>query len=274
SIALLAALIVLFVPGIAGISAQDTQPAETEQPPPELKPTPQQVDQALKDFDSKYRTQIAEDRVLAVETLIGVKDPRVTKTLCNVLKGDRETTVQIAALKVLVQHKDPNAVPVLTSIFDDCKEDKITLAIEICQALGAFADPRAVKSLSSDLWRINERNVIRARIQALGEIRDKSSIDALIRMMWSKHRKNGMVQFDAIRDALKKLTHLDFGGNRTDWQNWWSKNKNSFQVPKDPPPSKTKNNPKQPDGTDEVPPPELPPEEPPVEEPPGPPEGD
>ncbi len=265
----LAFFVIFFLAGAFILYSEDPAPKD-DKPAEEPKPTPEQVDQALKDFNAKYKSNVADDRVAAVETLIGTKDARITQTLCNVLKGDKDEQVQIAALKVIVQHKDANAVPTVTAIFKTCKAEQMYLAVALAKAMGAFGDKRAVDVLSSNLWQFGQgeagQKLVRVRIATLGEIRDKSSIAALIRMMWAKEYAPQFI--GAFRASLVKLTHLDFGNSRQDWQNWWSKNKNTFQIPKDPPKEKEKPARKKPgqDGGGETgggtePPPEEPPED-------------
>ncbi|MHC4103661.1 MAG: HEAT repeat domain-containing protein [Planctomycetota bacterium] len=59
----------------------------------------------------------------------------------------------------------------------------------------------------------------------LRKIKDPRAIKPLIRALRDKDED---VQYLAL-SALREITGEDFGKNRSEWQNWWRKNKDKFQ---------------------------------------------
>jgi hypothetical protein len=103
----------------------------------------------------------------------------------------------------------------------------------VIHALGRIGDPRAIGVLSKDWWNQGERgtayDAARAKIDALGLIRDKRSVDAIIDVFYiAPDHALGPVANNIVR-SLSKLTGQNFGRNRRAWKDWWKKNRASHR---------------------------------------------
>jgi hypothetical protein len=112
-------------------------------------------------------------------------------------------------------------------------EKEIEIYLRLIRALGEIGDPRAVDVLSKDWWnqRIGEHAVAaaKAKVQALGNIRHPSAVDALIETFTlAKEELVGHFRKDVIQ-SLMKLTGQEFGFDRDAWKDWWKKNRASFR---------------------------------------------
>ncbi|MFN3699646.1 MAG: HEAT repeat domain-containing protein, partial [Dictyoglomus sp.] len=91
------------------------------------------------------------------------------------------------------------------------------------KALGEIKDKRAVEPLISALkdedWYVRE-----AAAYALGEIGDSRAVEPLISALKDKDE---IFQFVA-KEALKKITGMDFGIDYEKWNKWWQENKEKF----------------------------------------------
>ncbi|MHC5081821.1 MAG: hypothetical protein ACYTHN_22685, partial [Planctomycetota bacterium] len=63
-------------------------------------------------------------------------------------------------------------------------------------------------------------------VDAIGQIRARESIDALLEIWRSWNMMQGL---NNVLVALRKLTDQDHGLDRDAWMNWWRKNKASFK---------------------------------------------
>jgi hypothetical protein len=86
---------------------------------------------------------------------------------------------------------------------------------------------------------LRTQETAKARIEALGKIRSKKSVEALIDLMYvAKPWTLGSVRA-ALRDSLEKLTGQKFQGRqkfieeRDEWKNWWNDNRNRFKLEED-----------------------------------------
>ncbi len=145
---------------------------------------------------------------------------------------DNSLAVREAAALLLGRMKRNNVVPTMISAMQ-ANEKNIRVYLALIVALGGIGDSRAVDTLSKDWWnqRIGEyaEAAARAKIQALGNIRHASAVDALIDTL-------NLTQDDAaskyradIVQSLMKLTGQDFLLDRKAWKDWWKKNRSTFR---------------------------------------------
>jgi len=104
------------------------------------------------------------------------------------------------------------------------------VAVAIIGALGAIGDPRGVPALTNDLFKLDRPGPTIARIEALGMIRDKRCIDALVDFICRFGR--GMREYrKPLHTSLTKLTGQDYGKDKWGWKAWWDRTKKWFRFP-------------------------------------------
>ena len=200
---------------------------------------------ALKD-ENKYL------RGNAAEALGNIGDERAVEPLINIL-GDKDIAVAMAVTKALEKIGKPAVDFLIYVALNNKEEDVRRDAIEI---LGKIRDPRALEPLmailkdkdsyvsfkaTEALGNIGDRRAVSALIEmlrdvtlkdrsgaasALGEIKDVQAIPALINAL---NDKDEVVQNTSAM-ALKEMTGQDFGKGQLKWQEWWEKNKGSFEI--------------------------------------------
>jgi hypothetical protein len=101
-------------------------------------------------------------------------------------------------------------------------------------ALGQKADVKALPILTDKLHVTNRNDKpTRARILAIGRIRDVKSVEALIAMMNSGRGRRSHPNMKEINLCLQILTGADVRSNRDDWQAWWNDNKKGLKITKE-----------------------------------------
>lgn len=205
--------------------------ADDKDKPERPKPVPDdEAKAALEQFQTDYKSDKLEDRQKAAIALGKVYHPQTQKALLSVLTKDKESKVRGAAALGLGMQKDPEVVPALCEAMDANREMPEAMAA-ICGVLGAFGDKRAVHALESDLWKTKTEYVIFARIGALGKIRDRSAIDALLDLTYIAPAAVLAPYAAAIAKALHELTDQGFGTDRDAWKKWWREHKETFEFP-------------------------------------------
>ncbi len=183
---------------------------------------------ALATFEEAFQSEKVDDRAKACLALGKVYHATTQKVLLGILAKDKESKVRAGAAVALGQHGDTGVVPTLCKAMDSCRDMPEAIA-GICIALGELGDKRAVKPLTSDLWKTKTGYVITARIDALGKIRDVSAIEELLDLFYVAGGDAVKIYYPSIGKSLSKLTGQNFGGDRDGWKEWWRKNKDGFE---------------------------------------------
>jgi HEAT repeat protein len=116
-------------------------------------------------------------------------------------------------------------------------ERNVDVYLAVIKALGDLGDPRAIPSLSKNFW--NQKDIAvgiraaQAKITALGYIRSKKSVDALIDMLYVADPLSMMSVAAHLQASLKRLTGEDFGWDRDRWRDWWKKSERKFKLEED-----------------------------------------
>lgn len=145
----------------------------------------------------------------------------------------KDRNVRLAAAEALRWMEHGDAWKALEGGLRKNKKDE-DLVLAIYRGIGQHADPKAVKALSSNMWTSPNRKVVEIRIHALGRVRDKSSVEALVKMMLSGKPKGLGHHWQALRSSLELLTGEDHGNDAVAWNSWWSKVRSKFEVPPQP----------------------------------------
>lgn len=109
----------------------------------------------------------------------------------------------------------------------------------ILAVIAKSEDPVFVKPLSGDLWKFKDQEIASGRILALGCIRDKTAVDALMDMLYVAKARGTRKYMDTIRQAIRNLTGQTFN-DRDEAKKWWKENRATFEFPAQDPNLKKK----------------------------------
>lgn len=186
------------------------------------------------DLDARWRSWDDKERARRLRKLPELAHPACAKVLSQRLRDRRSSKAirQAAAVTLgeLGQHGRA-AVPELLRALDqplNQKEKEVYFAI--CDSLGKIGDPGAIERLGVPV--IQDRagwEGYWARAKALGEIRDKRAIDALMKMLVSINKWKYAHVWPLMVEPLKNATGQDFGADRAKWRRWWRDHRQSFR---------------------------------------------
>jgi hypothetical protein len=195
--------------------------------------------QKISDFEKGWRKWDPLTKVTEIKKLAEEGGPQVAAVLAKCL-GDREAMVRLEVARALGMLKEKTATSALIRALDTNRK-QLDVFTEVCKALGAIGDPRAVKPLGKNILGGKRGDGIwgqqaKARINALGSIKHVAAVDELIDLFgkcgggrWG----NRYGQYRAlISKCLRKLTGQEFR-SQNEWRSWWSKNKRTFRFPED-----------------------------------------
>ena len=165
-----------------------------------------------------------------IDTFGKIAAREVTAALATGLKF-KDEAVQIAAIRALRYNEDKSAFTELYRVRGTkLIMSKAEVAAEYYLALGQHRNKKALPFLVRDLRAKGKRDrVIGPRLLALGRIRDRASVDAIIKFLRSSRGKS--------REAITSLVVLT--GRKESkwisWDRWWKKNRTTFRLPAEEP---------------------------------------
>jgi len=163
-----------------------------------------------------YVMSMSRLRPAAEITLKAHLDATAVPHLISALK-DEKSEIRQRAAHYLGQLKSTEAVDALSFTLRD---PVISVRQEAATALGNIGDKTAVEPLIRTL-KDKERSVRKAVVAALGDIGDIRAVEPLINVLKEKNTSITV----AAADALRKITAMTFGTDRSQWKAWWKKNK-------------------------------------------------
>jgi hypothetical protein len=200
---------------------QDAKP----KPDPELDP---------KIVVAKIEAALEQGGMPAVETIkkYGVVPAKSVTSLVGDALRNKEELIRTAAIQALRYNPDKTAFVELLnqrgnkSILGNAKS-----AEQYYLSLGQHADKRALPYLIRDLGGRGRRDpVLRAKVLAIGRIKEWGSIDALIKFVLRGGRRSSAR--DSAFTSLTVLTgHKEHKGNAIAWARWWKANRRKFKFP-------------------------------------------
>lgn len=187
-----------------------------------------EVEEAVEAFRKGWPGWDTLAKVEAIKEVARLDHDAVSAVIARYGLGDRDPSVRAQAARSLGEMGRANAVPPLLRTMKT-NEKHVDVYLASIRALGAIGDPRAIPELSKGWW--NQRShdatygAARAKIDALGHIRCRASVDAILDLFYiAPDRALGPVA-DSIVGSLRRLTGQDFGRNRRAWKDWWKKNR-------------------------------------------------
>ncbi len=196
----------------------------------EPEPDPLTPEQAAEMLKIAFKSKELDLIFVAIEAAGLVADKSVVQRLAPGLKH-KDPEVRLETIQALRFNTDPEALKELIK----GGKNKTLMEHEECAenlflALGQKADKKALPVLTKNL-RITRKTdrPTRARIAALGRIRDEDSVEALIDIMNSGAARRKHPNMREITLSLQVLTGEEID-QRDDWQRWWNNNKKSFKI--------------------------------------------
>ena len=208
--------------------AEDAEQVETQDEVETV--SPGEAVAALKEA-AKAKDPTVLEATLASVGRIG--DKAVVKEIAKSLKSKQEA-VALAAITALRWNEHADAIDALLKAAKDKKLMAIEkLAIELTYALGQKADTKALKALT-DGYTVTAKglgDLMKAKTLALGRIRDKAAVEAILDFINSGARRRGERRMpqDALI-ALHVLTGQEPGKQVSDWMDWWYEEKGSLKI--------------------------------------------
>jgi len=164
-----------------------------------------------------------------------IRDLRVSRASTLAL-NNKNVRVRAAALEALRFNPHPRALPTLHFLFKNKSKGKRDFTNEdvlmplLLRATGQHGDSSSLPLIAMGGFYDLPGPVVRARILALGHIRHKGSVTALMQAMENMGTTERMLHMDEFRLALTHLIDEDHGLSPGGWIRWWQKNKNKFRL--------------------------------------------
>jgi HEAT repeat protein len=224
-----------------GPQALGADAGKAKDAPPPAPADPEVAKAALRDFHAGWAKASLPLKVAAVEKLAAVGGEDVAKALAARLT-DPTALVRQSIAEALGRLRQPKAVgdlgDALAREIDD-KDGSLPAILAMCTALGAIGDAKAVPALTHGVFAGNDRAenwlaIVEARLAAVGQIKDKASVDALIDLLGRAPTTGGRRATGGgrgggggnsrvqrlVENPLRKLTrenHADADA----WRDWW-----------------------------------------------------
>ena len=200
-------------------------PEERELPPPAV------VEEALIDLKKAAKLKDPLERAAALTRNTGVVHPDVIDRIAKAI-GDRSDEVVGAAFDALRRMDHPDALKVLHKTFKRSKtfRKKPELYASLAKAIGQHQSASSVSLLASNAFGYENKEVIEARILALGNIRTVDTVESLMGMLRGGARRNIAGYMDEFRMSLMLLTGTDRGMDPSAWIEWWNKSRKKFEL--------------------------------------------
>jgi hypothetical protein len=213
--------------------APPQEPARSPAPP-----DPARVASALAALESAWKGGAAGERVRAIEEAAELGDAQVIAAIARGL-DQREDAVRDAAVAALRYQPHPAALERLHAALRAAPRspEQDARVAELVLAVGQHASPSSIELLADASPDRTREHTTRARIRALGRVRDRAALEALnaLRRKAGTGARGGAL-FDAdFRLALWSLTGTDPGLAPESWTRWWNEHGRDFAVAPQPP---------------------------------------
>ncbi|MGI6383951.1 MAG: HEAT repeat domain-containing protein [bacterium] len=166
------------------------------------------------------------------------------------------TAEKCIAINILSRIKTPKAIPYLISNLNSVSEDEedLTLYMDSIYALNSIGTAEAISGLSKGLDSSNK--IIKLECARLLIMHDQSAAQVLQKLLEDEnndikleaasilaYNKKLMAipaliklldekkYFIRVATVLRETTGIDAGNSRSNWQKWWTANKDSFEFP-------------------------------------------
>ena len=197
---------------------------------------PEVVKAMVMDFEKAYSKWSKPEKLDGMKKLAATEDPGAAKAIAKNGLKDRDLAVREEAAVLLGRMGCREVVGTLTKAMKS-NEKEVNVYLAIITALGDIGDPKAIPYLSKDFWNQKEAatgiRMANAKINALGQIRSRKSVDALIDMLYVGGPGAMAALSGSLTRALEGLTGQRFGWDRDRWKDWWKKNRSKVKLEED-----------------------------------------
>jgi hypothetical protein len=222
--------------------------AESGSPYPKVdNPTPGVVKAAVQALDEAFKGKDTAAQISAIRSQGGVDADEVVHAIAKGLRS-KDEGVKVETIAALGWHPSKEALKQLHRLYRRERkllaEDEAVFAA-LFKAVGRHGDKSSLTVLGDHPFTGLTPKVAEARILGIANIREKQSVEALMKGMRltteeSGGRRAGSVETRSrgmryFRPALCVLTGEDMGEMDEDWQRWWRENKNKFRMAKERP---------------------------------------
>jgi hypothetical protein len=197
-----------------------------------------EVKKAVSAFKKGWRKWSEKEKTAQIEKLAELPHDLASSTVAKYGLSDKSEVVRKETAVSLGEMGRKNVVPGLIRALRP-NERNLEVSLALFRALGKIGDPKAVPVLVKDLGPTDPYRRIymgkdeavvalgRARVEALGDIRSKSSVDALLKVWQKTGHLGGYV--NEIIAALRKLTGQNYGPLLEKWKEWWAASRAGFR---------------------------------------------
>lgn len=212
------------------------QPILREDPPPVEEVDAKLVERRLAAIDAALASGETQAISQALRESTDAPHPDVVERAAKALRH-KEDEVRHAALDALRFLEHPRALVALHKAYkkERRKKQNDVLLAHLLKAVGQHGDESSIAILLDDPYDRNDRDVVRARILGLGNIRSARSVEALIDMMELVSESRVQRYMNEFRTSLILLTVTDQGPTVDRWVAWWNDNDKGFVVPPEAP---------------------------------------
>ena len=177
------------------------------------------VKKKFKKLKKKLYSKDPNIQTAAAVSLLNLEYYDAFELLIDILKDAKNKEITISVLKAFGFTGDDRAMGQTISLLDN-KKERIRLAA--AETLGKIKTFKAHKVMIYNL--LNSQISTRTRILvagALGDVRNRNSVEPLIKILKSK---DADLQ-TAAHNALVKITRQPIGRDADHWKEWWASNR-------------------------------------------------
>jgi len=212
-----------------------TRPAAVAQEELIDAPSRKEIDEAVAALRAAFAQKDPELRITALNDH-RVPAPEIVSFQAQGLRS-KDLKIKQAALEALrfTDHKDA-----LRLLHKECKRNSSLRTHEqlgplLFKAIGQHADPSSITLLRDKIYSGQSRELVRARLFGLANIRDRKSLETLIELLRGAKIEVVKRYGRDLRLCLMQLTGVDRGESPDRWREWWSENKRGFELPEKAP---------------------------------------
>ena len=201
---------------------------------------PDDAEKAVADLKEAFKTRDETAIEAAIRESGMVDDDAVSKQVAKGLRN-RSLAVREASIETLGLVRNSTALKELHRLYygDRQLSKNRVLFASLLRSIGRHGDKSSIKVMTDSVFRHLSLESGTARLMGLGNIRDKGSVEALIKLSRKasgKTRGSGVVSEwrgafnQSFDDALYVLTGQSYGRGQNDLEKWWQANRRDLKV--------------------------------------------
>ena len=199
-------------------------------------PNEKQVARSVAALEKAFEAKTDDRKIGAIQAWEPVAAPATVELLVEEGLEGKSHPVAIACIEVLGNLEHEDALESLERYLKRndkrlrSREDR-ALLIPLLKAIGRHGSETSIDLLMDDVFLTPEREVVRARLMGLANIRSERSVAEICELMRKVDRRKVQPHAREFRLALVVLTGVDRGTDLDRWGQWWNDNKKTFELP-------------------------------------------